>query len=265
MTPASPSEATPTPLRLPRGPLNGVDEGAGVPCVALHGAPGSHRDFRWLAPALTPHARLLRWDLPGYGDTPLALAPSPAATDRAALVLEAIEALQLPPAVLIGHSAGAFIAAHVARMAPDRVKGLVLLASPGPHPHPAVSRRRRIKIAATLLRVPLLRRALLPGLRRGFRRAGFSPDLSDTARVISVRTAAAMNFKAYRRALDGLIQPTMVVWSDDDPLIPPSSSEALAERVPPGPRLRFETGGHNPQKTMAVEVAEALISWLPTL
>ena len=38
--------------------------------------------------------------------------------------------------------------------------------------------------------------------------------------------------------------------------------EELAAAVPPGPRLAFEDGMHNPQKAHAIEIGEALTRWV---
>src|SRR5574339_256968 len=67
--------ASDPPLRqvdLPRGRVAYTDEGpAGAPAlIAVHGVPGSVRDFRYLAPHLTDAVRLVRVDLPGFGASP---------------------------------------------------------------------------------------------------------------------------------------------------------------------------------------------------
>ena len=54
--------------------------------------------------------------------------------------------------------------------------------------------------------------------------------------------------------------PTLTAFCDDDPFIEPEIQEELGALVPVGPRLRWAEGGHNVQKTHAVEVAEALLS-----
>ena len=62
-----------------------------------------------------------------------------------------------------------------------------------------------------------------------------------------------------------LTQPCLVAWARDDRLVAPHIIEGLVEVVPEGPRLCFETGGHNLQKTQATEIAEALRCWMPGL
>ena len=71
--PETPSDPPVLTLQLPGGPVGYTDVGDGPVVVALHGAPGSVRDWRWLGPLLEPRIRLVRVDMPGYGDTPRAL------------------------------------------------------------------------------------------------------------------------------------------------------------------------------------------------
>lgn len=48
----------------------GTGTRAGPTFVAVHGAPGSARDWRYLAPVLAPGARVVRLELPGSGAAP---------------------------------------------------------------------------------------------------------------------------------------------------------------------------------------------------
>ena len=52
-----------------------TDEGTGPVVLAIHGCPGSVRDWRWLGHPLASHFRLIRLDLPGFGETPLGHSP----------------------------------------------------------------------------------------------------------------------------------------------------------------------------------------------
>ncbi len=47
-------------VRLAGGLAAFSDEGEGPSVLAVHGLPGSGRDFRWLAPRLSPFARVPR-------------------------------------------------------------------------------------------------------------------------------------------------------------------------------------------------------------
>jgi magnesium chelatase accessory protein len=93
------------------GPV-GADPGA--PVLLLHGTGSATHSWRTLAPLLAQTRRVLAPDLPGHGFTdPLGDGPvSPQAMARAVGTL--IEALQVQPWRVIGHSAGAAIAVRMA-------------------------------------------------------------------------------------------------------------------------------------------------------
>ena len=92
----------------------------------LHGTGASSHSFHDLTQALRDHFTVLTPDLPGHGLT------SGAATDRfslpgmASAVAELLEALEVRPCGIVGHSAGAAVAC---RMAIDGVVGPRMLVS----------------------------------------------------------------------------------------------------------------------------------------
>jgi hypothetical protein len=56
--------------------------------------------------------------------------------------------------------------------------------------------------------------------------------------------------------------PLIQMRVQDDRVVEPRVSEAIIEIAPAGPRLHFDKGGHNIQKTRAVEIAETLFPWM---
>ena len=127
------------------GRISYVDEGprAAPAFFTLHGIPGSVRDFRYLAPPLTPHLRLVRVDLPGFGQS----APDEQAIvgldGRGQAVIDLADHLRLERFGLIGHSMGGGPALLLAGREPSRVSHLVLLASVGLQPHRGLGRSPR--------------------------------------------------------------------------------------------------------------------------
>ena len=106
-------------------------EGAGTPVLCLHGWPGSAADYAALLPLLERDAQVIVPDLLGFGAT---FAPGDVdrpATDfgrdaEVAAVLELMDGLTLPPAVLVGYDVGSTTATALARAHPERVRALVL-------------------------------------------------------------------------------------------------------------------------------------------
>lgn len=259
----APSDPDRRRIELARGPASYTDEGTGPPVVAVHGLPGSARDFRWLAPALAGRVRLVRAELPGFGQTPVRAEPDPSSAGRARFVIELVRRLELERPVLLGHSMGGVVAAAALRQAPELFPGLALIASPGLRPH-APFRRLPLERAHAVLTTPILGRALAPILRVAFERGGFRGY--PTAELYrTMACVAETSFEEHAQNVRALAVPTLVAWCEDDPLIEADIGAELAAACPAGPRLRFPTGGHNPQKTQAEALAEALVTWVEAL
>ena len=111
-------------------------EGA-VPVLFLHGASGSLRDWH-VGPVegLARHRGVIALDRPGLGWSERGDADDLGTPDgQARVAARVLERLEIPTAVIVGHSYGAAVAAALALDAPERVAGLVLLA-PATHPWP---------------------------------------------------------------------------------------------------------------------------------
>lgn len=104
-----------------------VDHGSGVPLVALHGAGVDHREVEAAIEAIVPDPgyRRIYPDLPGMGRSP---ADGLTDNDDVVRLLGAfIDQVAEGPALLLGHSYGAYLARGVAAQRPDVVRGLALL------------------------------------------------------------------------------------------------------------------------------------------
>ncbi len=231
--------------------------------VMVHGLPGSHRDFRWLAPVLEPHARVIRLDMPGFGGSS---AISARISRLAEHLLRRIDQLGLDRVILVGHSIGGPQALFAASRSPDRVAGLALLASPGLRAHKGLrATRGSMPWLARGLRVPGLHRPLMQATRKVMQGAGF-PRRTPTHEVQrAVEVLAHLDFVPLRNAAAALRVPTLIAWADDDGLVEPEIVEELGAVLPAGPRLRFATGGHNIQKTRADELGAAIVEWIAGL
>ncbi|MDY0003049.1 MAG: alpha/beta fold hydrolase [Polyangia bacterium] len=103
-------------------------QSASPPLVFVHGAAGGQ--YVWLEQAsdLAQDNRVLLYDLAGHGASESM--PGPAdVPSHARMLAGLLEALGLPPAVVVGHSMGGAIAMSLALLAPERVTGLVLVAT----------------------------------------------------------------------------------------------------------------------------------------
>jgi len=260
-----PEEPSSTPAR--RIGLGGsyasiVDEGAGPPVLAIHGLPGSTRDFRWLAPCLSQFCRFIRLDLPGFGGTPRPETFGYDLETRVQFVHAVIERLQLDPVLLLGHSIGAPLAIAVAASRPSLASGLALISPVGLRPHPAF-RKFAPRMRATMMELRWLQPLLLPLARHSFVRTGFPRSMSDETILTTLRYASHTCFEQHVANTAKLRSPTLIAWAKDDHIIPPEYVLELAGACPPGPRLAFSDGGHNLQKSRAIELSAAIEAWAP--
>ena len=272
----------------------GTDDGAGgPPLVLVHGLGGSHLNWDLLAPHLTPHARVVALDLPGFGRS------EPG--DRRATVHENVAVLDRfladvvgEPAVLVGNSMGGMISVLEAARAADRVRGLVLLdpAVPGP-------RRRLDPLVAAVFalyavpgvgeRFMWLRRHRQTPLARALsllRLCGIDPDtlppevIDRSVELIEARedvegmdkaflTAARSLLlvladpRSYRRAMARLDGPVLLVHGDRDRLVPVQAARDIARRHPRWRYVELAGIGHVPQLQVPSRVAEEILTWLP--
>ncbi len=102
--------------------------GSGKPIIFIHGYPLDHTIWLPLVPGLEKNYRLILPDLRGHGQSP---APAGIYSMEllAADILALMDQLGLQKAVIAGHSVGGYIALHFARLYPDRLAGLALVAS----------------------------------------------------------------------------------------------------------------------------------------
>ena len=112
------------------GALNAEDikvhvAGAGPPLVLLHCLGVDHRFWDFTAP-LAADFRLLRYDLPGHGETPVPPRPYRIA-DLSEQLADVLRMQGVERANIAGISLGGLIAQHFAAHHPDRAEKLVLI------------------------------------------------------------------------------------------------------------------------------------------
>lgn len=104
-----------------------VEHGSGPALLVLHGAGVDHREIEAAVEAFAPRGlRRIYPDLPGMGRTRGAgrLAGN---DDVVGLLCDLIDELAAAPALVLGHSYGAYLARGIAARRPESVRGLALL------------------------------------------------------------------------------------------------------------------------------------------
>lgn len=263
-------------------PSHGNEAEPVVNVLAVHGVPGSVRDWRYLSPALERvGARVLRIDLPAQGDSggsgsddgPRVGASTTETGEALTDIVRQLVVPQLqhggPPLVLLGHSLAGPACLHVAAHYPELAEGLALVNSVGNRPHTGVQPYWLVRGASRLIEagIPVVSPALLRVAALTWRYVLGFPKGTPLADVRhGQRRIGGIEFHKHGATAAAVPHPTLVAWSADDPLIEDEVSVELAESLTGGgPRLRFERAGHNAQKTAADAIAHSIVNDLAPL
>jgi pimeloyl-ACP methyl ester carboxylesterase len=121
---------------LSRGRMHFVTAGRGTGIVLLHGWPGLWFDYRRVLPLAARVGRCIAPDFFGFGSSdPLTGDPEEAATEDSfgRDILELVEAAELKDPIIVGHDIGSAVGPAMARLAPERIRALVLMNPTHPH------------------------------------------------------------------------------------------------------------------------------------
>ncbi|MGV8025300.1 MAG: alpha/beta fold hydrolase [Anaerolineaceae bacterium] len=106
--------------------------GTGLPVVCIHGYPLDHSIWKPLVSYLETKTQVILPDLRGHGKSPAPAGPY-TMQEMAEDILDLIDTLGFSQVLMVGQSMGGYIALQFARFYPERLLGLVLVAS---HPYP---------------------------------------------------------------------------------------------------------------------------------
>ena len=241
-----------------------------------------HPEFRWLErgegePVVLLHGllgRMEHWEaqLEGLGDEQRLIAPSLPIFDArlgevsigalAAHVVRLLDALDLPRAVIVGHSLGGQVALTTALDHPDRVSGLVLAGASGAPERSAGGLVPRRPTAAYV--------------RARMEEAFFDPRMVTPAWVESVREILATRSSARRvlrvaraarrhrveERLGEIAVPALLVWGADDRITPPDAAARVRALISASELQVLPRCGHAPMLERPAVFNDVLEEWL---
>ncbi|KAG9404357.1 hypothetical protein AC1031_004567 [Aphanomyces cochlioides] len=233
--------------------------------LLLHGAPGSHRDFKHFVPLLVSDTiSVIALDLPGNGLTSADTAGGWGLdnTTFVAAVAEAFALLvhKLPGRFfIVGHSTRGHTAIQTAALATEGVvHGVALLNSTGFRPSQSQRPYERVQgLARKSAESPAGRKEVMTLLRPFLLKAGFPPSIPDDEMAYSIQRTATLDHR--------VIHDNVMLLETDESIVEKAICNELIEAISPQIHLQFDTGGHNIQKSRAQEIATALQDWVATL
>jgi pimeloyl-ACP methyl ester carboxylesterase len=231
----------------------------GPAVILLHGFGASLHTWEGWAARLEDRFRVIRLDLPGFALT----GPDPTgdySDARAVAVLAAMmDALGIAQADVVGNSMGGRIAWRFALAEPARVRRLVLVspdgfASPGrpygaPEPVPAV-----VHLLPWMMPRSMVRATLAPAYGDPSRMTEAEVDRAhDLLRAPGVRPAILARMAQHvledpRPLLPRLTQPVLLLWGDQDRMIPASHARDWQAVLPRAELVVLPGLGHVPQE-----------------
>jgi pimeloyl-ACP methyl ester carboxylesterase len=241
--------------------------------VYLHGFLSSSATWKKVLAPASAGRRAVAVDLPGFGfsDRPW---PFDYTVPGQALALSRyLDARGFDRVVLVGNSLGGAVCLIVAAIRPERVSGLVLVDSVGP--------RTRIPWGFLSLRTPLVGEAQIELLVRPIMELGLRHRLYARANrvgeetvddwwkpipVPGTRRAALVAIRSNRRGFEDLPQkisaPTLVLWGQEDRLLPVEEGRRLASQIRGAKLLVLPDAGHLPQEEKPREFGRAVADFL---
>ncbi len=229
----------------------------------LHGFPLSSASF---APQRAIPAIHVMPDLPGFGSTPARAGMT--IEDYARFALAELDHRGIDQVTLAGFSMGGYVAFAVARLAPERVRGLLLIDT-RETPDSEDARRGRLEMIAKVGAegVQVVADAMLPKMLT----SGAPPDMTNRVREIMLSaspegTITALGAMANRADSSSLLPtltiPALVVVGEEDAITPPADAERMARLLPSARLVRIANASHMANYEQSEMFNRAVEEWM---
>lgn len=252
----------------------------GAPVLMLiHGSNASLHTWEPWAKRLGQRYRIVRFDLPGHGLT----GPSPAKLYGAVAFVDVVEKVRaklgIEHMVLAGNSMGGGVAWHYALAYPEHLDGLILVDAsgqpePGNSSPPLAFRVARMPVIRNLATMITPRSLIADSLPAAYSDPKLATDKAidlywELLRYPGNREATIDRFAtapdyATDAKLARITTPTLILWGDEDQLIPASSGRWLAKRIPGAELIVYTKTGHIPMEERADQSAADVYRFVET-
>ena len=238
-------------VQVAGGPVNVIDLGEGDPMVFVHGLSGAWVNWLENLPHFAREHRVIAMDLPGFGHSPMPREQI-SISGYGRIVDELLDTLGIDRAVIVGNSMGGFIGAEVALQFSTRVERLVLVSAAGlsiehQRNEPVLRVLERLDDvlilgtgwmatrSAMLARRPRVRREIMKLVAH---RADDLPAPLIAEQVMGsgkpgfVPALDALTDYPIRDRLGEIACPVLVVWGEQDRLVPVRDAYVFGELIP---------------------------------
>ena len=216
--------------------------------IFVHGLGGSSNSFQTLMPAMSGY-RCVRPDLPGSARSRL---PHEKLTIDwlAQTIIETAQSLGACPGHLVGHSMGTIICQHIAALVPDAILSMTLFA---PILEPADAARQRVRERAQIARSQGMCVVADAVVDAGL--ASYTKANNQLASAFVRESHMRQDAEGFAQTCEALASataadlrlircPTLLVTGDEDKVAPPSSVQAMAEKITGAKTKILDRCGH---------------------
>jgi pimeloyl-ACP methyl ester carboxylesterase len=250
----------------------------GVPIVLLHGFMTSSYSWRGIWESLATRHRVYVIDLPGYGESDWPAAPYSVGS-MADAVSRIFQHLKICRAHVFGAQMGATIAAWFAGQYPRQVNTLVLIAPGG------LGEGSSNMLLYRLLAQPVLgdvvarmipRSVFIKRLRAHYANSAQATDTvvntywtsfkqrgAIQARIgYQVRQSFEVNPQEYQQVVKAVSAPTLLLFGEDDPIVPISTAERYRESIRGSRLVLLPACGDFPHEEYPETVTKYILAFL---
>jgi 3-oxoadipate enol-lactonase len=234
--------------------------GSGIPLTLLHGYPLNHTIWLDVAARLEDQAKVIMPDLRGQGRS-----PAPAGTyfmdSLADDVVQVLDNLGIEKTIIGGHSMGGYVALAMAKNHPERLSGLVLIAS---HAFADSPEKRQSRLDSI---EKIKAQGIGPILSSMPEKLSADPEIIAKCQKIILNaslqgvTSTLAGLAEREDAMSVFINlniPAMIISGMDDQINPLSINREMAAKMKKPLIVEIEGAGHMPMLEQPEQVANAL-------
>lgn len=257
------------------------DRGLGDPIVLLHGFGGSSYSWRYVIGFILGKYRVISIDMKGFGLSDKPKDDRYSAMDQSRIVSTFIEEKGLEGITLVGHSYGGTVALltflSFAVKSKNPIEKLILIgAAAYRQPLPgfiSIMRNPCVgNILLSLLPAPLIVKAVLK--EAFFDDGKISEEMVRTyagylgqpgAQHALIETATRIvpqNMEGLPRRYGGIGVPVLLIWGEEDRIVPVWVGERLSRDLPKGTLVKIPQCGHIPQEECPIETIRIISDFL---
>lgn len=247
-----------------------------LPIVLIHGTGSSLHTFDDWTHSLKHKHRVIRMDLPGYGLTDPFPESDYSIDNYIYFIKQFLDEIKIEKCIIGGNSLGGHIAWRFTTAHTERVQELILIDASG-YPNNAKSLPLAFKIAE----IPLLKNLFTFITPKFIARSSVENVYYDKSKVtnelvnryfeLTLREGNRQAFidrlsvkhgsESYKK-ISSIQQPTLVLWGDQDLLIPVENAERFHQDLPNDTLVILKNVGHVPMEESSDISLEAVESFL---